>query len=90
MTDLREEPSIASETLDHPDGWPDDMVVREWLQRAMRFLGENAPERHFTFHAGWPEQRATSIAQMDLESFLETIAAGGLQTNQRYEVRSTL
>jgi len=41
MTDLRDDPSVASEALDHPDGWPQDRDVRERMRRA---IGENAPE----------------------------------------------
>ena len=86
MEDLREDPSIGSETLDHPEGWPKDNHVRAWLEQAIRFLGTNAPEQRFTFHAGWPEHRATSTQTLDLADFLELIVSGRIRSAQRYDV----
>jgi hypothetical protein len=88
MENLREDPSLASETLDHPGGWPQDVATRQWLVRAMRFLGENAPERKFTFHAGWPEQRPTSTTEIELTTFLEIVAAGRMGADELYDVRT--
>jgi hypothetical protein len=87
MRDLREDLSISSETLDHPEGWPQDVIVRGWLERAMRFLGENAPDSQFTFHAGWPEQEWKSTIDTDLASFLEMVATGRIRTDEQYTVR---
>lgn len=90
MEDLREDPSIASETLDHPEGWPEDAAVRQWLEQAARFLGDNAPEQRFSFRAGWGDnQRPTSDGETELADFLEMVAAGRLRADDRYTIRST-
>ncbi len=70
MKDLRDDPSIGSETLDHPDAWPQDPRVRDWLARAMQFLGEHAPERRFVFQAGWNEQAPTGAVELGLEALV--------------------
>lgn len=88
MVDLREEPDIASETLDHPEGWPQSDEVRQWLERATHFLGDNAPQQRFTFQAGWGDnQRPTTKGEIDLGAFLGLIAAGQLRADERYAVR---
>jgi hypothetical protein len=87
LVDLESDPSVASESLDFEDGWPQDPALREWLARAMRFLGENAPEGEFTFHAGWNEHYdPTTVVDLDIAAFLERIAAGGIRSYERYHV----
>jgi hypothetical protein len=89
LADLRDDPCIASESLDCEHGWPQDPRVREWFARAMRFLGENAPEGRFVFHAGWNEHDDAAISvDLGLEAFLERIAAGGLRSDETYAVSS--
>jgi hypothetical protein len=87
FVDLDSDPSIASESLDFEHGWPHDPDVRAWFGRAMRFLGENAPEGGFAFSAGWTEHwdRETD-ADLDLDAFLERIASGILRSGERYNV----
>ena len=87
LQDLREDPSIASETLDHPEGWPQDDSVREWLERAVRFLGECAPEDRFMFRAGWGDSPPGSTIDTNLTTFLAKISAGELRSDQLYDVR---
>jgi hypothetical protein len=43
LIDLREDPSIGSETLGFQDGWPHDPHVRAWFLGAMRFLARARP-----------------------------------------------
>ena len=88
MLDLRDDPSVASEALDHPEGWPQDRDVREWMRRAMTFLGENAPEGRFAFQAGWLDHQREFQAEVSLETFLDVIATGGLRADQEYRVRA--
>jgi hypothetical protein len=91
MEDLREDPSIASETIDYPEGWPQDAAVREWLERAASFLGDNAPEQRFTFQAGWGDnERPKTNGEIELAAFVEMIAAGQLRADRRYAVRRTV
>ena len=87
MGDLREDPSIASEALDHPEAWPQAGPVQDWLIRAVRFLGEHAPDGRFAFRAGWGDHKRTGVVELDLDGFLASIAAGMLQADRRYEVR---
>jgi hypothetical protein len=89
MKDLSEDPAIGSETLDHSDGWPQDGRVQDWLVRAMRFLGENAPEHRFIFQAGWNEHTPTGEVELDLEAFVASIRVGRLRVWDRYDVRVT-
>lgn len=89
LVDLDSDPSIASESLDFQDGWPHDPDVREWLGRAMRFLGENAPGAGFAFHAGWSEHRNPQTVSLDLAAFLHRIATGALRSSERYDVGRT-
>jgi hypothetical protein len=88
LQDLRDDPSIGSESLDFAEGWPQDPAVREWLLQAMRFLGEHAPERRFAFQAGWIEHfPAEAKVESALAAFLELIAAGRLRSRELYDVR---
>ena len=87
MVHLRDDPSIASETLDHSQGWPQDPSVRRWLQRAMEFLAANAPEHRFRFHAGWTEHEPTSEVELGFDEFLERIASGRLRAQDLYVVQ---
>lgn len=88
MQDLREDPSIGSESLDFAEGWPQDPTVREWLLQAMRFLAEHAPERRFAFQAGWIEHfPAEAEVEITLAAFLALIAAGRLRSRELYDVR---
>ena len=89
LVDLETDPSIASESLDFEDGWPHDPDVREWLGRAMRFLGENAPAAGFAFHAGWTEHQNPQTVSLDLAAFLHRIATGGLRSSELYDVGRT-
>lgn len=90
VADLREEPNVASETLDHPEGWPESDEVRQWLARAARFLGDNAPQRRFTFRAGWGDhRRQMANGDIDIETFLGLIGDGRLHADERYTVHST-
>jgi hypothetical protein len=89
LVDLESDPSIASESLDFEDGWPQDPDVREWLGRAMRFLGEQAPRDGFVFHAGWTEHQNPVIVPLDLAAFLDRIAIGALRSSERYDVGHT-
>jgi hypothetical protein len=88
LEDLRDDPSIGSESLDFAEGWPRDPAVREWLLQAMRFLGENAPEGRFAFQAGWIERVPAEVeVEVTLAAFLERIAAGRLRSRELYDVR---
>lgn len=87
MADLREDPCIASEALDHPEGWPQAQPVRDWLVRAIRFLAEHAPDGRFTFRAGWGDHQRTGTVELDFDAFLASIADGTLQADRRYEIR---
>jgi hypothetical protein len=89
LVDLADDPSIASESLDFEQGWPQDPDVREWLDRAMRFLGEHAPAGAFAFHAGWTEHQNPETVAIGLDAFLERIASGGLKSNELYDVGRT-
>lgn len=91
MEDLREDPSIASETLDHPDGWPQSDEVRQWLARAARFLGHGSPEQRFTLQAGWGDnERQAPDSEIELAAFVEMIAAGRLRADEQYAVHATV
>jgi hypothetical protein len=88
LIDLREDPSIGSETLGFQDGWPHDPHVRAWFAGAMRFLGESAPEGRFAFQAGWSEHFPPErTVELSLAAFLDRIQAGGLRSRERYDVR---
>jgi hypothetical protein len=89
LTDLASDPSIASESLDFEQGWPQDPDVREWLERAMRFLGEHAPGGGFAFHAGWTELQNPDTVAIGLDAFLDRIASGGLKSNELCDVGRT-
>jgi hypothetical protein len=78
MDDLRDDPSIASRVLDHPEGWPQAEQVREWLVGVVRFLAEHAPECRFTFRAGWGDHQRDGALDRDIGAFLGSIAAGAL------------
>jgi hypothetical protein len=88
MRDLRDDPSIASEALDHSEGWPQAQPVREWLIRVARFLAEHAPEGGFRFRAGWGDHQPSGVVELDIDAFLDAIAAGELQADRLYEVRA--
>jgi hypothetical protein len=87
FVDLEDDPSVASETLDHPSGWPQDEAVRRWLENAMRFLVTEAPGGRLSFQAGWPEQISSSTAQASADQFVEMTRAGDLQAGVRYVIR---
>jgi hypothetical protein len=86
LTDRPDDPSLASETLDHEYGWPQDPAVREWFGGAMGFLGENVPEG-FSFNAGWTGHwDPQTIVRLDLDGFLARIAGGELRSDERYDI----
>ena len=91
LDDLEEDPSIASETLDSPAGWPQPEDVRAWLARAMEFLGRWAPQQRFSFQAGWYDRSVPTVPtiEIDLAAFLSMISAGELVADQRYDVNTT-
>lgn len=88
FVDLHDDPSVGSETLDHPDGWPRDKAVRVWLANAMRFLAAEVPERRFSFQAGWPEQLSSATADVSSDQFVELICSGDLKAGTRYVVEA--
>ena len=91
LQDLREDPSIASDTADSEFAWPISPEVRRWLTDAVRFLGAVAPEGRFSFHAGWTEHWDPSrTLELTCEEFLAMIAAGSLRSDERYHVRRRL
>ena len=89
MRHLDEDPSIASESLDYPEGWPANEEVRQWLVRAIGFLGRIAPDGHFTFRAGWHDTPPRTAPPTDLDTLLGRIARGELRADELYEVRAT-
>ena len=86
---LRDDPSLASETLDSEHRWPQDPAVRDWLIRAAAFLGRHAPEGTFSLFSGWIEHRAESTVTLTLDEFIECIREGRLRSDEQYEVRAT-
>lgn len=86
LEDLREDPSLASETLDHPDGYPQSPEVRAWLRRALFFLAEHAPERRFSFRAGWSDYPSRGTAAIEVNSFFELLERGALRSDATYDV----
>ena len=92
LNDLDEDPSIASETLDHPSGWPQSPEVRRWLTRTIEFLASSAPNQRFTFQAGWDDFAVPTVAliETELSEFIASISSGALIADQRYEVRTSM
>lgn len=86
LEDLREEPSLASETLDHPDGYPQSAEVRTWLRRALFFLAEHAPAQRFSFRAGWSDYPSRGTTAIDVDSFFELLDRGALRSDATYDV----
>jgi hypothetical protein len=86
LVELSEDPSLASETIDHEHHWPQDPAVQEWLVRAARFLAEQAPERRFVFFSGWIEHHPTTTVAMSIDAFVTRIRAGSLRSDESYDV----
>ena len=86
MEHLREDPSLASETLDHPGGWPENGEVCDWLLRAFAFLGEHAPEGRFAFRAGWGDNSRAGAVGLTLAELLRRVRAAELRADELYEV----
>jgi hypothetical protein len=86
MHDLDSDPSVASETLDHPDGWPEAPSVRDWLARAFAFLVAQAPESRFSVSAGWGDHGSGERIAVSAEALLELVNAGRLRADVTYDV----
>jgi hypothetical protein len=86
LVELSEDPSLASETIDHEHRWPQDPDVQEWLVRAACFLAEEAPERRFMFFSGWIEHHPATTVAMSLDAFLACIRSGTLPSDESYDV----
>jgi hypothetical protein len=86
LVDLDDDPSVASETLDHPAGWPQDEAVRSWLENAVHFLATEVPGGRFSFQAGWPEQLLSAAVEVSADQLIGMIRRGDLHAGTRYVV----
>lgn len=86
LLDLDQDPSIGSETLDNSAAWPQSEDVQAWLERALRWLGENVPDGAFILHAGWTEHNPVRREQLTLDELLDHVRGGLLSTTVEYEV----
>jgi hypothetical protein len=86
IVDRDADPSIASETLDNPDGWPRDAVVAALLREALAFVGAMAPEGRFMFQAGWGDRDVSERIELGLADLLGLLDSAALVADTCYEV----
>jgi hypothetical protein len=86
IVDRAGDPSIASETLEHADGWPRDAAITALLHEALAFIGEVAPDGRFSFQAGWGDRRHPGHVELGLAELLGLVDAGGLLADVCYDV----